>query len=137
MSARTVPLREIRFRTSRSGGPGGQNVNKLETRVEASWDFESSAAFTDQDKARLRAAFRRRLTADGAIRVVSQRHRSQRRNREAAVERLRALVAAALAPRAWRRATAPSEASVARRLEEKKRRSSLKRERGLSGDWGY
>jgi ribosome-associated protein len=130
VSTHIVPLREIRFRTSRSGGPGGQNVNKLETRVEASWDFESSATLTDEERARLRTTFHRRLTVDGAIRVVSQRYRSQRQNREAAVERLRALVAAALAPRKKRRSTRPSANAVARRLEEKKRRGSIKRERG-------
>lgn len=129
-TATIVPLREIRFRTSRAGGPGGQNVNKVETRVEAVWDLESSS-LSNAAKATVRAELGSRLAADGTLRVVSQRHRSQSRNREAAVERLRALVAAALRPRRRRRATTATAGSKEARLSAKKRRGATKRERGF------
>ena len=127
MSTATVPLREIHFRASRSGGPGGQNVNKVETKVEVWWSLDESPALTPAEKARLRASLGRRIGADGSLRVVSQKFRSQSRNRAAAVERLRALVADALRPRKSRRATRPTASSRESRLESKKRRAATKR----------
>ena len=127
MSTATVPLREIHFRASRSGGPGGQNVNKVETKVEVWWSLDESPAFTPAEKARLRASLGRRIGADGSLRVVSQKFRSQSRNRAAAVERLRALVADALRPRKSRRATRPTASSRESRLESKKRRAATKK----------
>ena len=124
-----IPEGEIRVRTSRSGGPGGQNVNKLETRVEVLWDLDASSAFSASEKERVRTALGGRVVRDGTIRVVSQRHRSQSRNREAALTRLREIVSEALKPRKKRRATAPTTASREARLDAKRRRSSVKRER--------
>jgi len=134
VAANDVPEAEIRLRTSRSGGPGGQNVNKVETRVEAMWDLDGSTAFTDAQKARIRSELHTRVGADGTIRVVSQRHRSQSRNREAAIERLRALVAGALRPRRKRRATGPTQASRESRMESKRRRAETKRHRRTTSE---
>ena len=102
-------------------------MNKVETKVEVWWSLEDSSAFTPVEKARLRATLGRRVDADGLVRVVSQKFRSQSRNRAAAVERLRELVAAALRPRKSRRATRPTASSREARLESKKRRAVTKR----------
>ena len=122
-----VPLSEIRVRTSRSSGPGGQHANVSATRVEASFDVAGSSVLTDAQKARITARLGPRPTA------VAQDTRSQARNRDLALERLRSRLAAALTVPRRRRPTAPTAASRRRRLESKRRTSERKRARRRPG----
>ncbi|MFB9319698.1 alternative ribosome rescue aminoacyl-tRNA hydrolase ArfB [Cryptosporangium minutisporangium] len=128
-----VPEAELYWRFSRSSGPGGQSVNTADSRVELSWDLESSSALSPVLKDRARERLAGRLV-DGVVTVAASEHRSQYRNRLAAEERLAALLAEAIAPPPRpRRPTRPSRGSVERRLSEKARRSQTKRLRGDSG----
>jgi ribosome-associated protein len=120
---------ELAFKTSRSSGPGGQNVNKLNTRVTLLFDMANSTSLSSEQKQRIRSALSGRMDRQGILRVVSQKHRSQEANRRSAVERLRQLLQDALKPVPIRKKTRPSAASRRRRLEEKKQRSQLKRQR--------
>jgi ribosome-associated protein len=120
---------ELVFRASRSSGPGGQNVNKLSTRITAIFDVANSRSLTDEQKEVILRRLATRVGKNGRIKVTSQRHRSQRANRQAATERLMDLLAAALETRPERKKTKKPRAADQRRLEEKKRRSILKRRR--------
>jgi ribosome-associated protein len=124
-----IPDEEVSFATSRSGGPGGQNVNKLETRVTVRFDLANSPSLSEEQKARLRERLATRITRDGVLQVTSQRHRSQGANREAAVERFAELLRENLREEPPRKKTRPSRAAKARRLDEKRRQSQRKRER--------
>jgi ribosome-associated protein len=119
----TLPLAEIRIRTSRSSGPGGQHANVTASRVEASFDVLASRALSESQRRRL-------LERAGPVAVaVAQDERSQARNRELALSRLAERLAAALAVPKPRRATAPSASSREQRLEDKRRTSERKRTR--------
>ncbi len=118
-----IPLSEITVRASRSSGPGGQHANVTASRIEASFEVAASGALSDVQKRRIEGRLGGRVVA------VSQDERSQARNRELALHRLAQRLADALAPPRPRRATEPTRASVARRLEDKRRRSELKRDR--------
>lgn len=123
-----IPEEELSFVTSRSGGPGGQNVNKLETRVTVRLDL-SSPSLDDARRALIRKRLATRVSRAGVLSVTSQRHRTQAANREAAVARLVELLRDALEERAVRRPTRPGRAARARRLQGKRLRSRRKRER--------
>lgn len=125
---------ELVVRASRAGGAGGQHVNTSSTRIELLWNPARSAAFTEDERLRLTQALAKRLDSDGWIRIVSSESRSQRQNRTAAEERLAALVAKSLAVPKKRKATKPSKAAKARRVDDKKRRSTIKVERRRK-DW--
>ena len=116
-----LPRAEIELRFSRSSGPGGQHANTAETRVEAVFDVEASAALTDAQKRRVVAK------AGPVLRAVAQDERSQARNRALALERLAGELREALRVPRPRRPTEPTEASRRRRLEEKRRRADTKR----------
>jgi ribosome-associated protein len=118
-----VPLREITLRASRSSGPGGQHANVTASRVEAVFDVAASESLTEAQKARLMAR------CGPVVRAVAQDARSQARNRELALERLRARLRHGLAVPRTRRATKPTAATKARRLETKRRQSERKRAR--------
>jgi ribosome-associated protein len=118
-----LPLDEITLRTSRSSGPGGQHANVTASRVEAIFDVESSRTLTDAQKQRVIARLGPRVTA------VAQDARSQARNRDLALERLRRRLSDALVPTRRRQATRPTAGSVRRRLESKRRQATRKRSR--------
>ena len=127
--ALSIPLGELDYRASRSSGPGGQHVNTSSTRIEVVWDIAASTAPTEEQRARLLARLAPRLDSAGRLRLVSGEFRSQLRNREAVTERLRAVVAAALALPKRRKRTRVPPAAKAARLDAKRRRSALKRTR--------
>jgi ribosome-associated protein len=118
-----IPLAEIELRTSRSSGPGGQHANVTASRVEAVFDVSASGALTEEQRQRIAARL------GPVVRAVAQDTRSQLRNRELAVQRLRGRLESALTVQRPRRATKPTAASRRRRAESKCRRAELKRSR--------
>ena len=128
-----VPAEAIAFRAVRSGGPGGQNVNKVSSKVELRIDLERIEGLEDAARQRLLAAIRNQLDAEGRWIVVSDLTRDQPRNLEDARQKVRAALARALIAPRPRRATRPTKASQVRRVEAKKRTGERKRER--KGGW--
>jgi ribosome-associated protein len=123
----SIDEREIEENFVRSSGPGGQNVNKLSTAVQLRFDVRKSPSLPDDVRHRLERLAGTRLTRDGVLIIIAQRHRTQPRNRQDAIDRLVDLVrSAAVAPR-LRRATRPTKASRERRVQSKKHRAGLKR----------
>ena len=125
----SIPEDELAFSFSRSGGPGGQNVNKVETRVALLFDVNGSPRLSPEEKRLVRSRLATRTSKKGVLRVVSQKHRTQAANREEAVERFIVLLRGALKVTPPRRRTRVSRAARERRLAEKKRRGRRKRER--------
>ena len=121
---------EVTYTAARGSGPGGQHVNKANTKVELRWRLASSAGFSDSEKGRLAAKLATRLTQDGELVLTDHSTRSQARNREAVTARFYAILEGALRREKPRRKTKPTNASKRRRLEGKRRRSEVKAGRG-------
>jgi ribosome-associated protein len=124
-----IPAGCLKLSYSRSSGPGGQNVNKLNTRVSISLNISECVVFSDAQKSRLVKALHRRLDQEGVLTVVCQEHRSQYANRQAAAERMVDLLRAALKPPRPRIKTRTPKSAIQKRLEAKKKRSQVKQDR--------
>ena len=124
-----LPASAISIRFSRSGGPGGQNVNKVETKAEVLFDLAGTTLLGPADRARAMARLASRLTKEGVLAVACDRTRHRERNLREALERMGEILRAAILPPRPRRPTRPTRASKERRLEDKRRRSARKRDR--------
>lgn len=125
-----LPLKELSFRFARSSGSGGQNVNKIETKVLLEFDITKTSALEDGVRLRMITRLSHWIDNDGILRLTSQRFRSQYRNRLDCVERLQILLQEALVEQAERKPTRPSYGMIQRRLETKRHQSQRKKERG-------
>jgi ribosome-associated protein len=125
-----IPESEWTFTFVRSGGPGGQNVNKVASKAVLRWGLAQSPSVPDDVRQRLRAQQRRRITSEGDLLVTSQRYRDQDRNRLDCLEKLQAIVREATRVHKARKKTKPSPGSHRRRLADKRRRSARKQGRG-------
>jgi ribosome-associated protein len=130
----SIPNRELSYVFSRSSKPGGQNVNKVNTRVALTFSVKDSPSLSEDQKMNIMVRLRTRINKRGYLQVVSYRYRTQERNRSAVVERFISLMRDALAEQKPRKATRVSKAVQKRRLEAKKRRGQLKQSRSSKPD---
>jgi len=125
----SIPLREFDFTFARSGGPGGQNVNKVNTKATLRWAVATSPSLPEDVRERFMARFKRRVTSEGDLVITSQRFRDQGRNVADCLSKLRDLLAEVAEPPKRRRPTKPSRAAKRRRLKEKRKLSEKKQTR--------
>ena len=122
-------IREVDFRTSRSSGPGGQHVNKTESRVELLWSPQESDCLSEAQKLMVAGRLSNRITDEGVLILVSEKNRSQHRNKADVTERFLDLILSSLVPAKKRRPTRPTRSSVEKRIRSKKIRGEIKRSR--------
>ena len=120
---------ELQFSTARSGGPGGQNVNKIESKVILYFDIPASDCLTDLQKQRIREKLATRINKEGVLRVISQKYRTQAANKKAVIEKFIELIGSALYKPARRKKTAVPRAEREKRREQKRRHSQIKKQR--------
>ncbi len=128
-----IPDDELHFSFARSGGPGGQNVNKVASKAILHWDLAANTTLPDDAKDRLRRHYAKRLTTEGQLVIQGQRFRDQGKNIDDCRERLRQMILQALHPPRPRKATRPSRGSKLRRLDEKRRQAQRKEARRKPG----
>lgn len=129
-----IPDDDLHFTYSRSRGPGGQNVNKVNTKATLFFDFEDTTVLSEQVKQRIRVQHANRINNDGKLIITNQETREQARNRQMCLEKLVEIVAGCIAPPKKRKPTRPTNASKRRRLDNKKKNSQRKKDRSWKND---
>lgn len=127
--------KEFTFKTSRSGGKGGQNVNKVETKVELLWDFMNSAALPEKEKVKIANRLKNRINKEGILSVTAEEDRSQLRNKELAVSKILYLIEKSLVSVKERKASKPKFAAIQKRLDNKRKQALKKIDRNKNFDY--
>lgn len=128
-----IPESALSFTASRSSGPGGQNVNKVNTRVELRFNVAESSYLTEREKEMVHTSLKKRINSEGEIIIVCQSERTQLTNKKKVVEKFYELIAKAVTEKPFRRAGSPTRASISGRLEKKRIKSKIKNLRRISG----
>lgn len=128
----SIPESELSFRASRSSGPGGQNVNKVNSRITIEFDLDGSPSLSREQRAKIRERLAARISGEGVLQVSSQKFRTQRGNRDEAIAQFARLLRSALHEKPKRKKTRVSKGSKQKRLDDKKARAQIKRNRSIT-----